>query len=497
MKLFILLGNQLFSKDYIEEYKNTHTFFMAEDFGLCKHMKPSKSKILLFLSSMRSYAEDLKVNNFKIEYRDTEHQQFKDNYVNKLSTALDDLQINSVTLFEIEDKFFEKVIIDFFKEKKIDYQFLKSPMFLNSRDDFSRFLKDSKPQMATFYRKTRLAQNILIESNGKPVGGKWSYDAENRKKIAKEVEIPQYPTFLATSHTAELMVTIEREFSDHYGTMDNFNFATNHEQVSDLLDFFLKTKLNNFGDYEDAVTQRDNILFHSTMSPYLNLGLITPKLIIERTINHCKEYDIKLNSLEGFVRQVIGWREFMRGIYQNFSEEMDNSNFFNHKRNMKDSWYEGNTGIPPLDHAINNALNYGWSHHIERLMILSNLMNLCEIKPHDVYKWFMEMFVDSSDWVMTPNVYGMGLFSDGGIFATKPYLCGSNYILKMMDFKKGEWCEIMDGLYWRFINKNRDFFLTNPRLSLMVSSFDKMDAIRKERIVGMAEDFIFEHTYED
>ena len=176
---------------------------------------------------------------------------------------------------------------------------------------------------------------------------------------------------------------------------------------------------------------------------------------------------------------------------------MESKNFFKQNRKMKKSWYEGTTGLPPLDFAIKNAKNYGWSHHIERLMILSNIMNLCEIKPIIVYKWFMEMFVDSSDWVMTPNVYGMGLFSDGGIFATKPYLCGSNYILKMMDFKRGEWCEVMDGLYWRFINKNRDFFLTNPRLSLMVSSFDKMDSIRKERIVGMAENFIFEHTHED
>ena len=497
MKLFLILGNQLFSKNYIEEYKNTHTFFMAEDYSLCKHMKPSKSKILLFLSSMRSYADDLKRNDFQVDYRDAEHPQFKDDYVTKLDASLNDRQVTCVTMFEIEDKFFEEIIVDFFRKKNIEYHFLKSPMFINSREEFSEFLRNSKPQMATFYRKTRLAQDILIEGNGKPVGGKWSFDAENRKKIPNEVQIPQYPTFSITSHTAKVMEIIEREFSDHHGTMDKFNFATNHDQVSDLLDFFLESKLDNFGDYEDAVTQRDNILFHSTLSPYLNLGLITPHQIIERTINHCKENDVKLNSLEGFIRQVIGWREFMRGIYQNFSERMDKSNFFNHKRNMNDSWYKGETGLPPLDHAINNALNYGWSHHIERLMILSNLMNLCEIKPSDVYRWFMEMFVDSSDWVMTPNVYGMGLFSDGGIFATKPYLCGSNYILKMMDFKRGEWCEVMDGLYWRFINKNRDFFLTNPRLSLMVSSFDKMDSIRKERIVGMAENFIFEHTHED
>ena len=182
--------------------------------------------------------------------------------------------------------------------------------------------------------------------------------------------------------------------------------------------------------------------------------------------------------------------EFMRGIYQSYSQEMEIGNFFNQNRKMKSSWYEGTTGLPPLDYAIKNAVNYGWSHHIERLMILSNIMNLCEIKPTIVYKWFMEMFVDSSDWVMVPNVYGMGLFSDGGIFATKPYICGSAYFMKMMDFKKGDWCNTMDGLYWRFIDRNRKFFLKNPRLSMMVRIFDKMKSDRKKLILAEADKFI-------
>ena len=169
-------------------------------------------------------------------------------------------------------------------------------------------------------------------------------------------------------------------------------------------------------------------------------------------------------------------------------------NFFKQNRKMKKSWYDGTTGLPPLDYAIKNALNFGWSHHIERLMILSNIMNLCEIKPIIVYKWFMEMFVDSSDWVMVPNVYGMGLFSDGGIFATKPYICGSAYFMKMMDFKKGEWCNTMDGLYWRFIDRNRKFFLTNPRLSMMVRIFDKMKTDRKKLILSEADKFIKQNT---
>ena len=263
----------------------------------------------------------------------------------------------------------------------------------------------------------------------------------------------------------------------------------------ELLDYFIKDKLNLFGDYEDAVDQKNNVLFHSALSPYLNLGLITPDIIIQKVINFHHSKGVRLNSLEGYIRQIIGWREFMRGIYQSFSKEMENGNFFKHSRKMKNSFYNGTTGLDPLDHSIQNAGKYGWSHHIERLMILSNIMNLCEVEPKSVYKWFMEMFVDSSDWVMVPNVYGMGLFSDGGIFATKPYICGSSYFMKMMDFKRGNWCNIMDGLYWRFIDRNRKFFLKNPRLSMMVRIFDKMKNDRKKLILSEADKFIKNNTY--
>ena len=174
---------------------------------------------------------------------------------------------------------------------------------------------------------------------------------------------------------------------------------------------------------------------------------------------------------------------------------MKNKNFFNHQNKMKSSWYHADTGLEPLDYAIKNASKNAWSHHIERLMILSNIMNLCEIDPKNVFNWFMEMYADSSEWVMYPNVFGMGLYSDGGIFSTKPYICGSSYILKMMDFQKGDWCNIMDGLYWRFISKNRSFFLKNPRLSMMVRLFDKMNEERKTLIIDSANKFICQNTF--
>ena len=494
-KIFIILGNQLFPVKNLKSFKDDHTFFMCEDYGLCTYEKHHKHKILLFLSAMRSYADDLKTNKYKIVYKKIEDKDFKDSYEDKLKKIISLNKIQEVSFFEIEDKKFEKRIISFMKKLNIKINMISSPMFMCSRTDFKEHIELNKNNlMANFYKYIRKKNNILIESNGQPVGGKWSFDKDNRKKIPKDTKIPLFPKIKETSHTRALKPIIENMFPKHPGSTDNFWLATHVNDVNKLLNFFIKEKSNLFGDYEDAVTQQDNIVFHSALSPYLNLGLVTPDIIIKKILLHHDKNPIKLNSLEGYIRQVLGWREFMRGIYQNYSHDMENKNYFNHTNKMRKSWYEGNTGLPPLDHAIKNADRYGWSHHIERLMILSNIMNLCEIKPTIVYKWFMEMFVDSSDWVMVPNVYGMGLYSDGGIFSTKPYICGSSYFLKMMDFQKGEWCDTMDGLYWRFINKNRKFFLSNARLAMMVRVFDKMKTERKKHILSRAEIFIKENT---
>ena len=494
-KLFIILGNQLFPLNHLKSYKSDHIFYMSEDYELCTYEKHHKHKILLFLSAMRSYADRLKKSNYNLIYKKIDEVDFKDLYLKKLEKVITKNKIIELTFFEIEDKPFEKKIINFLKKQKIKINIIQSPMFICSRLDFKNHINLNKNNlMANFYKYIRTKNNVLIDKSGKPIGGKWSFDKDNRKKIPKEVVIPEFPRIYITKHSKNLKPIIEKYFSKHAGNTENFWLATDIKNIEKLLDFFIIKKLDLFGDYEDAVTQKDNIVFHSTLSPYLNLGLVTPDDIINRVLKHHDKHPISLNSLEGYIRQILGWREFMRGIYQNFSSDMENKNFFKHKNRMKKTWYEGTTGLPPLDHAINNASKYGWSHHIERLMILSNIMNLCEIEPTIAYKWFMEMFVDSSEWVMVPNVYGMGLYSDGGIFSTKPYICGSSYFLKMMDFKKGEWCNSMDGLYWRFINKHRKFFLGNARLAMMVRVFDKMNADRKKIILREAEDFIKKNT---
>ena len=488
--IFIVLGNQLFDPLYLKNYKDCK-IFMAEDLGLCTYEKHHKLKILHFLSSMRSYNDLLKSKGFETDYYDCKNN-FSDKYEDKLKKAIKKNKSKRVFFFEVEDKPFEKKLNKIVKEIGLERVIVTSPMFLNSRDDFKKYLENKKkPLMANYYKMSRIKFDLLVKDE-KPVGGKWSFDKDNRKKLPQTVKLPKRLVASETKHTKVLKKFINTTFENHPGNTENFWLPTTHKESTEWLDDFLIEKLNLFGDYEDAVSQRDNILFHSALSPLINSGLITPEKIVDR-LKKLKT-KVNLNSLEGYIRQVIGWREFMRGIYQHYSTEMEKGNFFKHKRKFKKEWYSGETGIPPLDHSIKNALKYGWTHHIERLMILSSLMNLCEIEPKQVYKWFMEMFVDSSEWVMVPNVYGMGLFSDGGIFATKPYICGSSYYLKMMDFKKGEWCETVDGLYWRFINKNRKFFSSNPRLNMMVSVYDKMKNERKKKILSKAEAFITQFT---
>ncbi|RYD48253.1 MAG: cryptochrome/photolyase family protein, partial [Verrucomicrobiaceae bacterium] len=247
-------------------------------------------------------------------------------------------------------------------------------------------------------------------------------------------------------------------------------------------------RLENFGVYEDAISTEYSTLYHSAITPMLNIGLLDPKQVIDRVLKRADK--VPLNSLEGFIRQVIGWREFMHGIYRHHGVEIRNANFWRFDRPLPRSFYDGTTGIPPVDRVIRQLLDDGWCHHIERLMILGNFMLLCRIRPDDVYRWFMELFVDSCDWVMVPNVYGMSQFADGGTFTTKPYISGSNYVLKMSDETKGDWCGVWDGLFWTFIADYLPFFSGNHRLSMMARNWQKMTPAKQEAHRNIAEEFL-------
>ena len=461
---------------------------MAEDNGLCSYIKHHKSKIALFFSAMRSYRDQLKNNSYKVIYYDA-NNNFSTSYFDKLLDIVKSNKIEKIEIYEIEDKPFERDFLEFCKTNNIEITFLPSPMFIDSRGSFKLFLGDKKFHLqANYYKQMRKKKKLLLEDN-KPIGGRWSFDEDNRKKLPSGYEIPKLPIIKPYKEFSEISNVININFSNHPGELHSW-MPHSYEQIVEWLEIFFKERFNEFGHYEDAIDKDEHFINHSVLSSSLNLGLITPKEVIDKSIDYAEKNDIPLNSLEGFIRQIIGWREFIRGIYQNYGDQMVKSNYWNHKNKLTAAWYDGSTGIEPLDEAIKGAIKYGYTHHINRLMILSNIMNLCNIDPNEIYKWFMEMFIDSSDWVMVPNVYGMGTFADGGIFATKPYICGSSYILRMSNFKKGDWCDIVDGLYWKFIEEKKDFFITNPRLSLMIRALEKLNPDRKKHIFECANNFI-------
>jgi len=334
----------------------------------------------------------------------------------------------------------------------------------------------------------RIDHNILMDVD-KPVGGKWSFDEENRKKLPRGHIPPSDMQSLDTDNEVEEAISWVQSLDDIeiYGMAEPWLPYT-HKESQVWLDTFMRERFTNFGAYEDAISVEHTRLYHSGISALLNVGLLTPRQVITAALKYSE--NIPINSLEGFIRQIIGWREFMRASYEVDGVNMRTKNYFQHSRQLPDCFWSGETGIDPVDVAIKKTLQYGYVHHIDRLMVLGNVMLLSEIDPKDVYRWFMAMYVDAYDWVMVPNVYGMSQFADGGSFATKPYIAGSNYIRKMSNFKKGDWERTLTGLYWNFIHNNRETFMKNHRMSMMPRLWDKMSEDKQDEHLLNAKIFI-------
>jgi deoxyribodipyrimidine photolyase-related protein len=289
----------------------------------------------------------------------------------------------------------------------------------------------------------------------------------------------------------EAVSYVETHFSDHLGELSPYPmYPTGFESSRKWLSQFLEYRFAEFGPYEDAIVAENSILNHSVLSPMMNVGLLTPEEVIRATLEFADQNSIPLNSTEGFVRQVMGWREFLRGIYEVKGSYQRTFNYWNFNRKIPASFYDGTTGIEPIDQTIKKVLKTGYCHHIERLMVLGNFMLLCEFDPDEVYRWFMELFIDAYDWVMVPNVYGMSQFADGGLMASKPYISGSNYLMKMSNYKKGEWQAVWDGLFWSFMDTHRDFFTQNPRIGMLLRMFDKMPSEKRAAHLERAEKYL-------
>mgnify|MGYP005854696771 CR=1 FL=1 len=391
---------------------------------------------------------------------------------------------------DVVDYWLEQRIKNTCKKENVKVNEFESPLFINTREEIKSYINLNKRLHQTdFYIYQRKLRNILLDENRKPFGGKWTYDQENRLKYPADKTPPKPLLLPLNTFDIEARIYTEKNFSHHYGNIVSKYPTTFHEANSWLNDFF-KYRFHDFGIYEDAIVANEKILNHSVLSPLLNVGLLLPMDVIEKAIDFAGKNKIPLNSTEGFIRQILGWREFIRLVYQFKGREQRTKNYWKFKRKIPASFWNGNTGIEPLDLTIGKVLETGYCHHIERLMVSGNFMLLCEFDPDEVYRWFMELFIDAYDWVMVPNVYGMSQFADGGLMATKPYISGSNYLLKMSNYRKGDWQAAWDGLFWRFINVHKNYFMQNSRLSMLVKTFEKMEIKKRKATLTNAKEFL-------
>lgn len=436
-----------------------------------------RQKLIFHRATMRQFADGLRKQGMRVHY--IEAAEMAD--TGAIAGRLKQLHISAVQYVDPCDDWLSARLAAALGRHGIAATVLDDPHFLTPRTVIRDFAVDkARLYFTRFYIAQRKRLGLLLERDEKPVGGQWSFDRENRKKLPKGISVPNLCLAREGSAVRAARRHVRKSFAGAIGEDVPFRYPTDHAGSAVWLTTFVRERLASFGDYEDAISAAHDVLFHSVLTPLLNVGLLAPRQVIEAALAHAG--DVPLNSLEGFVRQVIGWREFIRLVYLTHGREQRTRNFWGLRRGMPAAFYDGTTGIEPVDAVIRRVLRTGYCHHIERLMILGNFFLLCDVSPDAVYQWFMEMFIDAYDWVMVPNVYGMSQYADGGLMTTKPYISGSSYLLKMSDFKRGAWCGVWDALYWRFIDQHADFLAENPRMAVMVRARQKLGQRLKEHL---------------
>jgi len=491
----LVLPHQLFEQ-HLEADADTR-FVLIEHDLLFRQYRFHSHKLVLHRASMTRFAARLREHGYAVTTLESDAARSSRD---QLAEVIRQQQPAQVIWFDVVDDWLERDLVAGLADGGYPMRpedVLETPNFLTDRVQVDEWFAENASRMQDFYIWQRRRLDILVD-DGKPVGGKWSFDADNRKKLPRGYAPPvverfQHHPLLQSEGTFDLdalmadpvdnMVTdeVERaiewvraEFPHAPGDPQLFAWPTNAAEARKHLREFVRDRLHDFGPYEDAISATHPFINHGLLTASLNIGLLDPREIIEAVLDGADE-NTPLASLEGFVRQVIGWREYMRASYQTHGRQMRTANRLDHRNALGAGWWDASTGLAPVDLVITRVLGTGYAHHIERLMVLGNAMSLLRVHPDAVYEWFMEMFIDAYDWVMVPNVYAMSQFAAGDDITTKPYVSGSNYLRKMSDLSAGEWMPDWDGLYWTFIDDHRAVFAANPRTQMVVSLLDRMD----------------------
>lgn len=472
MNFFIILPNQLFEYKHIKEYLDKNTkIYLIEEPRYFTDYKFHKMKLIYHRASMKNYYDEIKKKFKNIEY--VNFNKVNNNFYKKLKK----ITIFNIIDYKLEDKL----------KKLVDIEYKDTPNFLLTHNEVknnkNKFYKNGQYHHDQFYRFQRKRLNILMKNN-KPMKDKWSFDEKNRKKLPDDIKIPTIPKIKENKYIKEAKKYVLKNFKNNYGDTDLI-YPINHKDSKKWLESFLKERLKNFGPYQDYVND-EHFLFHSVLTPMMNIGLLLDKDVIEISYDYYLENkkDIPINSFEGFIRQIIGWRNYIYCVYVLEGKQMYKSNFFNHKKKINNKWWEAKTGISVIDNIIEKIIKTAYAHHIERLMYLGNILLMLEKEPKEVHRIFMEWCIDSYDWVMTPNVMGMSQFSTGKLMMTRPYFSSSNYIQNMSNNKRdGEWDVVWDIIYYYFIYKNKDYFKKNYAIARQVVHWDNKEKKEQKDII--------------
>ncbi len=487
-----VLGDQLWEgQAAIASCAGTNTpIILIESLSHVKERRYHKQKLVLIWSAMRHFAEALKADGWPVTY------EIAESFEKPLAKWIEQNKIDELRVMEPADRPFADFLasIDLCKLVQVP-----NNHFLWSKEEFKDWAATRKSLlMESFYREGRKRFNILMQDK-KPVGEKWNFDKENRKPPKGKISPPAPLEFEPDAITKAVIETVKAADYSTFGDAKGFGWAVTREQALAVLDYFVSDRLKTFGPYQDAMVTGESTMWHALLSPYLNIGLLQPMEVIAAVEQAYEENDLPLNCVEGFIRQVMGWREYMRGIYNHVDADYPSRNYFEHIQPLPDFFWSGNTQMNCLHETITTLKRTGYAHHIQRLMLLANFSLIAGLSPQQVEDWFHAAFIDGYDWVMQTNVIGMGLFADGGVLATKPYAASANYINKMSDYCKG--CQYnhkartgedacpFNFFYWNFLARHREKLSTQGRMNFILNNLDRMSDAELSEIHQQAKDW--------
>ena len=502
--LRLILGDQLnIQHSWFEKKDKDTLYFMAECLSETNYVVHHIQKVVGFFSAMRTFADELQENGHDLVYYNLDDPNNKQSFADNLSAIIKKYKVQKLE-YQLPDEWrLDEELTSFIEHSGITAEVFDSEHFLTERNFLADFFEGKKTYlMETFYRSIRKQYDLLMEPNGKtPLTGKWNYDKSNRKKLPKKIDIaPQLHWHKDVTEIVEMLQTKEVKTIGNIDS-ENFVWPTSRAECLELIEEFCQFRLHLFGDYQDALTTRDYALFHSRLSFGMNTKMISPLEVVERCIAeyHKRKDEIDISQIEGFVRQIIGWREYMRGVYWAKMPDYESLNYFEHKAKLPEWYWTGDTKMTCLKHSIEQSLDKAYAHHIQRLMVTGNFALLLGVDPDEVDEWYLGIYIDALQWVEITNTRGMSQFADGGIVGTKPYISSANYIHKQGDYcnqchynrklKYGEKACPFNSLYWEFFERHRDKLGNNFRMAMMYRVWDKMDGDEKGNILEQAKTY--------